>query len=80
MIKKEKISVFVPALALEFPGNKEYCNLLDKIRWALVRLHLRKDFFSKLQAGDRIPGVFVEKIKFNKTDLGYNVSALLKSV
>lgn len=68
----EKINIFIPARALEHPCNAEFASREDKIKWAIIRYYLHKDF-STPQYTRPAPYVFLEKVYFKKDLLGYAV-------
>jgi hypothetical protein len=74
----ERIVCFVPAQALEHPDNSEFANLLEKIKWALIRYKQNDDFFSRISINGNTPSVYIERKVFHKEALGYEVQAIVK--
>lgn len=78
MSREEKIEYFVPALALEHLSNPDSFTLHQKLKYAILRYFLTKDYYSLISVPNPLPGVFIEHYTFNKEKLGYDVSAIIK--
>lgn len=78
MKQNENIKYFIPAQALEHPANGEQFNLHQKIVWAIVRYRQNQDFFSLVEVESSLPPIYLEKVYFNKEQLGYDVCAIMK--
>lgn len=74
-MKKQKINIIVPALALEHVQNPEFADLRDKIARALQRYHLTGNFMHEGILEAPVPYIFVEKFKLVQEPLGYQVLA-----
>lgn len=77
MKKKQKINIFIPALALEHICNAEFASRDEKIKWAIIRYTLHKDFFNPAYMRPA-PYVFLEKVLLKKNPLGYAVIATVE--
>ena len=75
---KQKIDLFIPALALQHPTNPENCDLKCKIRLAVLRYWQSEDFNSILQVVDPTPLVILKETLFNKGKLGYDVKGYIR--
>ena len=75
---KQKIDLFVPALALQHPTNPENCDLKCKIRLAILRFWQNDDFGSILQVVDPALLIIIKEVVFNKEKLGYDVKGYVR--
>lgn len=69
------LKCFIPALALEHPSNGESFTLLDKIRYAVLRLDQNGNFDDLITVKDPVPYIFIKSHRFNKENMGYDVVA-----
>lgn len=76
--KQEEMQIFVPAQALEHPGNQEEYTLKEKIKWALIRYYLNDDFMGLISVSDRLPSVSIEKMQFDPVHVGYYVISAIR--
>lgn len=78
MSKKQKIEYFIPANALQTIHNPEHFTLHEKLRFAILRYFLHKDYYSPILIQTALPGVLIEKKTLSRDPLGYTVLATIK--
>ncbi len=72
-ILKPLQDLFIPAQALEHPGNAEYATLADKLRAAALRLTLNGNFNDLITLTETTPYIFLKFFKFDPAKMGYNI-------
>lgn len=76
----EPLEMFIPAMAIQHPGNPEDSTLSQRICWAVLRWHQNKDFDSLLVVqNDPLPYVTINTIKLNKEKMGYDITCKINS-
>lgn len=75
--KPENINVFVPALALQHFCNPADATRNERIKLAVMRFYLNKDFYNPAYQRPA-PYVFLEKIYLKTDPLGYAVQAVIQ--
>lgn len=78
MKREKKIEYFIPAMALEHPSNPESFTLHQKLKFAVLRYFINKDYYSLISVPSPLPDLFLEQHTFNKEKIGYDILATIK--
>lgn len=77
-MEEKKLEYFIPARALEHPDNPDDFNLDQKLRMAVLRFFLTKDYLGTISVPDRSVWVFLQERQFNPEKMGYHARAVIK--